>query len=374
MNAQAVAWCQELVRTPSVNPHGDPGCDNPGEAALAGKVASLLASLGAHTQLREVKPGRPNVVAKFCSHRHDKPRLILAPHLDTVSVAGMAIPPFSGELRDGRIWGRGATDTKGPMAAMLTALAEEGEAIRDLPYEVWFVGLMGEEAGQEGARAFVSEAVAQGELDPDRTVALIGEPTDLRVVHATKGAAWLTLSAEGKAAHASTPERGENAIYRIADALRVLREEVLPSFDAITAPVLGKPTGSAGVIRGGSKTNIVPDRCTLEVDFRTVPGQDIAPSIAALERAAPGLSAKVWQSPPMWTAPDHPFVAALAAAGDGLAGAPWFCDAAIFAAAGIPAVAAGPGSIAQAHTTDEWIRVEDLARGVAFYRAALRCA
>src|SRR5271156_5947776 len=137
----------ELVRIPSVNPHGSPGIDKPGEQACAEFVAGFLRGCGAEVELREVAPGRPNVLGRFPSDAPGKKRVILAPHLDTVSVAGMVIDPFGGELRDGKIWGRGATDTKGCMAAMLWSLWELRDRIPGLGHEVWFAGLMGEEAG-----------------------------------------------------------------------------------------------------------------------------------------------------------------------------------------------------------------------------------
>src|SRR4051812_44601211 len=120
--ASAVELLQSLVRIPSVNPAGDPGTDKVGEQACAEYLVEILRDLGADVTLREVLPGRPNVVGRFPSDRPGKPRLLLAPHTDTVSVAGMTIDPFGAELRDGKIWGRGACDTKGSMTAMLWAL------------------------------------------------------------------------------------------------------------------------------------------------------------------------------------------------------------------------------------------------------------
>ena len=131
-------------------------------------MGEFLKGCGAEVELRTVAPGRPNVIGRFPGGE-GKRRVILAPHLDTVSVAGMTIDPFGGELRDGKIWGRGASDTKGPMAAMLWSLRELSGRMAGLGHEVWFVGLMGEEAGQEGARAFVKEERAD--------FALIAEPT-----------------------------------------------------------------------------------------------------------------------------------------------------------------------------------------------------
>jgi acetylornithine deacetylase/succinyl-diaminopimelate desuccinylase family protein len=362
-HTSVIGLLQALVQIPSVNPHGSPGVDRPGEQACAEFVAGFLQRCGAETQLREVAPGRPNVIGRFPSKTPGKKRLILAPHLDTVSVSGMVIDPFAAEIRDGKIWGRGATDTKGSMAAMLWSLYELRDQIPDLGYEVWFAGLMGEEAGQEGARAFVKQERAD--------FALIGEPTGCNIVYTHKGAYWLHLRTKGRAVHASAPSLGENAIYKMADLLVCIRDRIAPRLAAQSHPVLGSPTISAGTIRGGSKTNIVPDRCEVEVDTRTIPGQDPSEIATALRETCPDLEMSVWESAPLNTDPAHPLINLLLHGGGKLAGAPWFCDAAVFAEAGIPAVAAGPGSIAQAHTSDEWIAIDELEKGVEFYRRFL---
>ena len=356
---------QALVQIPSVNPAGDPGTEGVGEARIAEVLREYLAGLGAHAELREVHPGRPNVVARFPSDQPGKPRLLFAPHTDTVSVAGMSIEPFAGTLRDGRVWGRGSSDTKGPMAAMLWALKESGATLAQLPYEIWFAGLMSEETGQFGAKALATEE----KFD----FVVVGEPTGLDVVHTHKGALWLTLVTRGKAVHASAPERGSNAIYKMADVLLCIRDEVAPGLARYSHPVLGSPTISAGVIQGGSKTNIVPDLCRLEVDIRTVPGaDDLLERVSDQLRAVcPDLEIEHVFSAPMDTDPAHPVVEAFCACGARPVGAPWFCDAAVFARGGVPAVAIGPGSIAQAHTKDEWIEVVELERGVAFFREFL---
>lgn len=352
-----------LVQIPSVNPHGSPGVDHPGEQACAEFVADFLRDCGAEVELREVAPGRPNVLGRFPSDHPGKKRVILAPHLDTVSIGGMVIDPFSGEIRDGKLWGRGSTDTKGPMAAMLWSLRELRERIPSLGHEIWFAGLMGEEAGQEGAHAFVKEERAD--------FALIGEPTGRDIVYAHKGALWFKLRTTGHSVHASAPQLGENAIYKMADVLRCIRDEIAPHLASQSHPILGSPTISAGMIRGGTKTNIVPDSCELEVDARTVPGQDPQEISHLLGKASPGLEISVWQSLPLNTDPNHPLIQQLVQNGSRITGAPWFCDAAVFAEAGIPAVAAGPGFIAQAHTNDEWISLDELDLGVRFYRKFL---
>lgn len=364
--ADAVELLQALVRIPSVNPDGTPGVDRPGEAACAAYVAEFLRRAGARVDLEEVFPDRPNVVAVFPGGEGKK-RVVFAPHLDTVSVAGMTVDPFAAEIRDGKLWGRGACDTKGPMAAVLWALWEMRGRLAALDYEIVFAGLIGEEAGQHGSKAFAARHRAD--------FGVICEPTELGIVHTHKGCAWLHLATPGKAVHASEPGRGSNAIYQMMDVLAAVRERLMPRFAALEHPVLGRPTVSAGTIRGGTKINIVPDRCEASLDLRTIPGQDrpgfIEEIVGELRQICPGLEAAWTESRPLWTDPAHPLVAALERAGGRCCGAPWFCDAAVFAAAGIPSVAAGPGSIAQAHTGDEWIALDALRQGVAFYKAFL---
>ena len=365
-----VGLLQAFVRVGSVNPTGDPGTTETGEARLAESVAGCLEALGARVEVRDVLPGRPNVLGRFPSDRPGKPKLLLCPHLDTVSVRGMTVEPFAAERRDGKVYGRGACDTKGTMAAMLWALADLGPDVARLGHEVWFAGLMGEEAGNEGAAALAAEFA-------DADFALVGEPTECQIVHTTKGVTWLRLTTRGRAAHSASPHLGENAIYRMADAVRAVRDDLLPALAAEPDPVLGAATASVGMIRGGSKINIVPEACSVELDLRTVPAQNregfVAEVTALLRRGCPDLGVEFIRGHrPLYTRPDHPCIRALEAAGGRCVGAPWFCDGSVLAEAGIPSVAAGPGSIAQAHTADEWLREDDLRAGVAFYGDFLR--
>ncbi len=358
-----VELLQSLVRIPSVNPDGNPGTEKIGEKACAEFVGAFLERSGARVEFQNVMPDRPNVIGKFPTNAAGKPRLIFAPHTDTVSIVGMTIAPFDAELRDGKIFGRGAADTKGPMAAMLWALWEMREEIPKLSHEIWFAGLAGEEAGQHGAKAFVAAHRAD--------FALIGEPTSCDIVYTHKGAVWLTLHTRGVAVHASTPDCGENAIYKMNDAIRWLREDLAPELARLNDRVLGAPTINVGTISGGSKTNIVPDFCEATVDIRTIPSQDTQKLIDQIRTHMSYAEVSAIYSHPLRTDASHPLIHALEKSGGKCTGAPWFCDAAIFAEAGIPAVAAGPGSIAQAHTNDEWIAIDELRRGVDFYRSFL---
>ena len=171
----------------------------------------------------------------------------------------------------------------------------------------------------------------------------------------------------GRAVHSSAPEKGENAIDKMLAALTTLRRLVEDDFAGRTHEVLGAPTFSLGTIQGGSKINIVPEACAAKVDFRTLPGQSLQPIFDQLTAQHPGLELAIHGSESLYTDPAHPVIQVLEACGAIRVGAPWFCDAAHFAAAGSPAVALGPGSIAQAHTADEWITVEDLQAGTAFF-------
>jgi acetylornithine deacetylase/succinyl-diaminopimelate desuccinylase family protein len=372
MAHDVVELLRSLVRIPSVNPEGDPGHSAPGEKACAEFVAEFLGSCGAEVETREVLPGRPNVIGRFPARGRKSGRIFLAPHLDTVSVAGMKIDPFGAEVRDGKLYGRGASDTKGPMAAMLWALHELRDQIPGLAREVVFAGLMGEEAGQHGAKAFVSELAAASDFDPSSDFAIIGEPTGMQVVHATKGACWMRVIARGKSVHAAHPERGENAILKMARAVIEIETHIARALQAVPDPLLGHATISTGVVRGGSKTNIVPDRCEAEIDMRTIPASDTAAVMDRIRGVAEGLEVElVSTSDPLWTDPEHPLVRALGAMGAPPVTAPWFCDAAWFSSAGIPAVALGPGSIAQAHTDDEWIELDALRSGADFFRRFL---
>jgi acetylornithine deacetylase/succinyl-diaminopimelate desuccinylase-like protein len=368
-----ISLLQHLVRIPSVNPDNLPGTLQVGEADLAGFLEGWLEALGAEVELEPILPGRPNLIARFAP-LDGRPRILLGPHLDTVGVEGMTIDPFGGGIRDGRLWGRGATDTKGPMVAMLWGLHENRERLAELPVAVDFVAFMGEESGQWGSREFVRRHGA------DYQFAIVGEPTSMQVVHATKGSLWATLRTTGRAAHSSQPERGENAILKLTRALDVLDHHLGRALAGFGHPLLGRATMNVGVIRGGSRPNIVPDRAEAEIDIRITPDLAAAGGAGALltrlleNHALPVELHSCHENPPMETAAGHPMVRALLAVAPetGLAGAPWFSDAAHLAVGGIPSVCLGPGSIDQAHTVDEFIEVAALERGAAFFTEFVR--
>jgi acetylornithine deacetylase/succinyl-diaminopimelate desuccinylase-like protein len=366
--ASVVELLQEMVAIPSVNPQGNPGTEHTGEQALGEYVADFLRALGADVALEMVEPGRPNLMASFAPKDKSAARLAFAPHLDTVSVAGMTIPPFDPAIRDGKLWGRGSSDTKGPMAAALWALRDWAQSsARGQSRVHWtFLGLMGEEAANEGAHAWVKKG-----LPSDLTVVL--EPTQLGVVTAHKGVLWMEISTAGIACHGSTPDKGRNAIYGMRRVLEMIEENFIPQLSRHVHPKLGPTTLNVGTISGGSKINIVPDQCRIELDCRLVPGVEVEKIRAQLEaelrQAVPETVVRIQRhSSPLDTSENLPWVRRLGAQARGFTTAPWFSDAAVLNAPQSPAVCVGPGSIAQAHTKDEFILLRDLEDGVGFFR------
>lgn len=361
---------QELIRIPSVNPDNSPGTDLTGEQAMADHVQNLLTGWGFTVHQEEIQPGRPNVIAR-APGSDARPRVLLGPHLDTVGVGGMSIAPFSGEEKDGCIWGRGSSDTKGPMAAMLIALHERKDQLADLPVACDFVGFMGEESSQWGSLDFAKK-YAQ-----DYKYALVGEPTSLNLVTATKGSLWATLQSRGKAAHSSQPELGDNAVLKLARSVDHLNRKLASRLATYTHPVLGHATINIGALHGGTRPNIVPDLATALIDIRTTPPLDASGGALPLLQEmidTAGLPVEIvehTESPSMETAESLSFIQNHLAAhpASTTTGAPWFSDAAHLSAAGIPSICGGPGSIDQAHTSDEFIRISDLEAGVPFYLA-----
>ena len=363
-----VKLLQTLIRIPSVNPDNDPGTDKVGEEALAEYLSDLLVPHGFDVTLEEVLPGRPNVIAR-CPGPADRPRIFLGPHTDTVGVSGMEFDPFCGDIKDGCILGRGASDTKGPMAAMLTALIENKELLAKLPIAIDFVAFMAEESSQHGSKHF-AEWHAE-----EYIFGIAGEPTSLDIVYTTKGSLWLTVVAKGTAAHASQPERGSNAIMSLARSLDQMSKKLASKLATFDHPVLGHCSFNIGTINGGTRPNIVPDHAEAEIDIRTTPSLHAAGGAHALvldfikDQQLPLEVVNAHENPPMETPTSDPIIQQLLKANPDtqLVGAPWFSDAAHLSHAGVPSICLGPGSINQAHTKDEWIKISDLEAGHTYF-------
>jgi acetylornithine deacetylase/succinyl-diaminopimelate desuccinylase-like protein len=323
---------------------------------------ATAAKHGLDVELQPVFPNRSNVLARLTPPGKITTRVLLAPHMDTVDGHDGQFIPIK---KNGRIFGRGACDTKGSIAAMLAALIYlSGRAARPRQTEIIFAGLIDEENAQAGSRAFVKSRLKA-------SLAIVGEPTCLQAVTAHKGSIWLKLETRGKAAHGSTPELGKNAVHAMARVVEMLETDYAGELLSRRHPLLGSPTISVGSINGGTQANIVPDRCSIMVDRRTLPGEtdatvrrEIMELLRRKKLKAILINGKSEPCLPLETDPGIPLVADFLKSLNQPKplGVRYFCDASVLAQGGIPSLAFGPGDIAQAHTSDEWISLESLDR------------
>jgi len=356
---------QELIALPSVNPAFVPAGDpRAGERRVADFLAFTADRVGLEIEFQEVLPGRSNLLARLTPAGKVTQRILLAPHLDTVGI--MSEAQLKPSARQGRLYGRGACDTKGSVAAMLSALMSVA-ASRQRPQqtEIIFAGLVDEENNQSGSRALVKNKF-QADL------AIVGEPTRLQVVTAHKGDLWLRLETRGKSAHGAKPHLGRNAVHAMARVVDALETDYAAQLRRRRHPLLGHATVNVGSITGGRQPNIVPAECAITIDRRTLPGETeagVRREINTLLRAR-GLKATIADTKgaaclPMETDARRPLVRQFCrATGRGRTiGVDFFCDASVLAQGGIPGIVFGPGDIAQAHTADEWISLASLEQG-----------
>ena len=361
---EVLRFAKRLIETPSENPGGS-------EEEVTEVAVGILEGLGGKPEIVRGEEGRPNVVARFGTA--ERPALAWNGHLDVVPVGDPSTwrhPPYGAEIVDGKMIGRGAVDMKGSIASALAAVSAIRRAGVELDGRLDLHLVADEEmAGQHGTNVLFEK----GYFDQD--AAIVGEASELTVMLAERGGAWVTATARGRAAHGSRPHEGVNAITSMSRFLLAI-EEVLP---AVEHPLVGKPTVNAAQIVGGSAPNVVPDLCSVEIDRRTIPGErDQAAVLAPFEALAERIRA------------EHPEVdlsfelklwleAAETAGDSAIANA---CREAIRAETGvqppdtgftgitdarfyinqrdIPTVLLGPGSLAHAHTADEFVETAEL--------------
>lgn len=365
----------ELIALPSVNPAfappdaaaGRPPRSIYGEARVVEFLAARAFKAKLDIDFQKVFPERSNLITRLPPRNKIKQTILLAPHLDTVGASDALFVP---QRKHGRLQGRGACDTKGSVAAMFTALCELAETkSRPAETQIIFTGLVDEEYAQAGSRALVADSER---LCVSTTLAIVGEPTRLKLVTAHKGSLWLQLRTRGKAAHGATPQLGKNAVHEMARVVDFLESDYAALLRLRRHPLLGSATVNVGQIRGGTQPNIVPDDCVISLDRRTLPGEtdagvcrEIAAQLRAKNLRAKVSNTKLAPAPALETNPRQPlvrqFFRSLGQARP--AGVHYFCDAAVLASGGIPSVVFGPGDIAQAHTADEWVSLAELERG-----------
>lgn len=389
MPLDLVRTLSDLIAIPSVNPMGRP-LSGPEffEYRVTEYLEKLFRELGLPSQRQAIDTKRDNIVARLEGDRPVKDGgalLMFEAHQDTVPVDGMIIPPWTPTVKDGKIYGRGSCDIKGGMSAMLVALSRlAAERPRGMP-TVIMACTVNEEHGFSGAadlqRLWETKGTSIIERKPD--AAVIAEPTDLNVVIAHKGSCRWKCSTRGRAAHSSKPHLGENAVYKMARVLRAFEDYARDAATLVPAHRLcGNATLSVGTIQGGISVNTVPDVCTIEIDRRVLPGEDarqVYRDVVEYVRRHPQVTFEVDHAEPFLVGPslsddnNGPLAERLAGVVRGLygqcetVGVPYGTDASKIAAAGIPSVVFGPGSLDQAHTCDEWLSLAELTKASEAY-------
>jgi len=354
----AIHLLRQLIAIDSVNPALVTGAR--GEAEIVRTLVEVLRGIGLETHLQEAAPGRPNVIGVLEGRAAGR-SLMFCGHTDTVGVAGMT-RAFDAVERDGRIYGRGAQDMKSGIAAMIDAARIVADSGGLAAGRLIIACVADEEHASLGADALVTAWRADA--------AVVTEPTDLGVAVAHKGFEWVAIETEGRAAHGSRPRDGRDAILRMG---RVLAE--LESLDrrlqtGRTHPLLGSASLHASIIDGGRELSSYPDRCDLQIERRTIPGepdgvggQEVARILEALRQQDEefvAASNTMFARAPYEIPAAHDLPAALVdaarAAGhaSALIGMSFWTDAAILGAAGIPSVLFGPTG-AGLHGLEEWV-------------------
>jgi acetylornithine deacetylase len=364
---------RDLVALPSINPMGRP-LKGPEihEYRVTAYLEEWFRSLGTPYERQTIAPQRDNIIARY-EPPDATSTLVFEVHQDTVPVDHMTIDPFGARIENGKLYGRGACDVKGGMAAMLAAFAR---FVREKPRgaaRLIMACTVDEEFTFLGVQALVHLNLRGEKNLPIGAVA--AEPTQLNIVHAHKGAVRWHLTTSGRSCHSSAPERGVNAIYRMATLLSLVEQYAEQLRTSRSDPLLGPPTLSVGRIEGGTSVNTVPDRCLIEIDRRVLPGEDPMATPRQLtaflrERVDPALAfecSEPWLSAPaLGPQGSEALVERLGRAIDAVVGkhqvhaGPYGTDASTLAEAGSPSVVFGPGDIARAHTCDEWVPLDEV--------------
>lgn len=364
--AEAVALLEECVRADTVNPPGN-------EERMTAALARWLERAGLAVEVQRLSAGRANLLARL-GGKAGAPALVFSGHTDTVPTgdAPWTHHPWGAERSGDRLYGRGACDMKSGLAAMVMAIILLRRSRASLPGDLVLAASAGEEVDCLGARAFVEAGALR-----DAGAVIVGEPTGGEVGIAHKGALWVRLTTTGRVAHGSMPEQGVNALLRMDTAMDAVLGLILPKEPH---PLLGRATLSVNTIRAGGSVNVVPDRCDLGIDIRTVSAGGHAEIEQQLRAAVGSLDFPVEidvlsTRPPVETDPRMPLVARAVDAAS-RQGAPrrapiglaYFTDASVYQSAlGAPVIIFGPGEAAVCHQRDEWVSVAAYLDAIRFY-------
>ncbi|HUQ20544.1 MAG TPA: ArgE/DapE family deacylase [Gemmatimonadaceae bacterium] len=367
----AIALTRALTKIDSRNPTLVPG--GPGERDVAIFLSQVLTEWGFSVELTDAADNRPNVIARVGAA--NSPALMFAGHLDIVGIDGMTHSPFNAEVRDGRIYGRGATDMKSGIASMCAAAAIAVDRIPDArSRQVVIAAVIDEEYASIGMRELVASGVTA-------EAAIITEPTRLAINPAHRGFIWIEITFTGRAAHGSRYDIGVDAIRHAGLVLAELDNLDAEVFPLNKHPLLGRGSLHASAIEGGSGLSTYPDRCVLTIERRTLPGDTAETSLQEVRDACdrvrathPSLSAEIRlieSQLPSDVSVDAPVVSMLRKAMEEescevvVEGMSAWTDAAILNEAGIPAICYGPGDISLAHAAEEFVSIDEIERATA---------
>ena len=359
-------WLSQLVKIPSVNPVQASGDEDiAGEERMAAAVTEWLTKFGAEIQIDEVMPGRPSVYAIWPNSNSDIWRAVDV-HTDTVGVDLMTELPFSGQIVDSKVRGRGAVDTKATLAIVLAILEKLHESGTKLDFNLLLAATADEETGMGGARAF-SRWVPQQDFTLNEL--LVAEPTLCQPAIGHNGNVRLIFHIRGKEAHSSKPEQGQNAIVAATHLIKALNEEHQRLQSMPPRPPLGHGKLTVTIVEGGSGLNVVPGSCKISVDRRTLPGEDYKEIWADMRQLAnescplpvtveymSRLNAFSQVSGTSWVQSLAKFT--------GLEPIvmPYGTNAAHYGGLADEIVVMGPGTIDHAHGPEEWVEISELER------------
>ena len=359
---------ESLIGFNTVSPPGN-------EETCARFIGDYLKDLhveGASVEVHRFSARRANLVAMF---KGDSPGLLLAGHIDVVPPGDNSLwtsPAFEGKVRNGKLYGRGAADMKGGIAAMLVAI--ESARRKRLKRSITFIATAGEEIGYDGLRSMINAGKLEGLA---ARCGVVGEPTEMRPVRGHRGSIVSKVKVHGKSAHASAPEMGVNAIEKaviFVEKMGPLRRELAKATD----PDLGHTILTPTVIDGGTKSNVIPESCTITLDGRVVPGIDRRTILDGLVAVAESVQKRdkdfsadieiLYDTLPLSLGPkDQVVKLAEEISGSPSSIAQFATEASDYQRLGVPTVVLGPGSIRQAHIYDEFVDLKQLDQAVSVY-------
>ncbi len=365
---EAISLLGNLISINSVNPLEDSSAK--GEKELAYYVRDYLKNTGIKSILQPVLDERPNVIG-IVEGKNKGKNFVLEAHMDTVKVDNMAIEPFLPKIKEGKMFGRGACDDKGSLAAMLLAMKLLKQKNIVLKGDVYLAAVVDEEHKYRGVVHLLNQGFKFN-------AGIVGEPTSMDIIIAHRGCLRWRIISKGVSRHSSEPEKGENAIYLMSEVIDALQKRLIPLCRKKSHPLVGSPTLSVNIIQGGTQINIVPDRCFIEIDRRMIPGendQDVLQEVDELldELRKENSLLEVEREDPFVTSPsmqineDEEVVQVLykcakdrEAVEPKIRGGRFDSDAGKFVARGIPTPVFGPGDIAQAHSENEWVEIRQV--------------